>query len=918
MAAPPFTTAWAYLAQPTSNYSRAIVHTTHQKQEKRASYALGSASAGFAAPAQCSSRGVLVAAVQPAGAATPSLVLLQPLTAAGGDKETAAKSILDTQPQIKLPSALHSVHALAAGGGGGGGAVAVVLADGTVAGADFEHHKLRPLAPPAAAAGGATGAPAGRPTRGAAAGGAAAGSRGRPAAADAAGGCLAVAWQQEGGAVAVSFYGATKAHPFVEHLCSCEVAAPDAGARLLSLHLSRGGFAALWSAGFVSAHAFDYRAGGKQPPLGSAFALGVLSPQLGIDAAAATEAAAAAGGAAPGRKRKAAGAGAGAAPTLLAAALSDTQLLLAAVAPDAGGAQLHHAVVDSRYGCVLSSGAAALPGADAYALAAAPPQLVALHGGGEPGRVALSAGGCVFVIAIDAPRADLAGLLGRLAVGGAAAAGASSSSLQLPLVGGGQGAAPAATAARVTTSAYQLDVGTLVTGAVESQERQQEQAAGAEGGGGRVALLPSTLVAGDPDKDGLGIVAHQLKALLDARPASTSSSSGSSGGSSSAAAVALPAAYVKQLEAAVRALLHQLHAQAQGQGHPDRAPRHRRRRTSAAAQQLLGRAAEALADGGLWELLRELLAEQPLQSLTHAPRLLPLAAAAQQHELVAELARAAEDVPADALLGALLQMLGDDGGSGSKGAAAAAAARQAHRQRLRAAAQVVVDEAAAAAAASAAEASTGGWDGGARARAWLACARVAAAAVDGFAPREVCLHALAAVDADAVEVQVALQRLPARHVLRLLRYLAKWAGKFSDQPLEAAAAEAAAATAAAAAEEAAAGGAQGVQTRGGGARGARAPAVPAELRCPGWGQVLDWLRALLDAHLAKLAMMPAAAAPLRQLADRISGHAAATARLVPLRGVAEHMIGGGALPMVATAAASSYTVELLDLRVRSR
>jgi hypothetical protein len=924
--------AWGRPGGQAASFAPAIpIHLSlhcPRPQEQRGSYALGSAAAGFAAPVQVGGRGALVAAVQPAGGGPPSLVLVQP-DKARGSAAAAAKSLLDTQPQLRLPSALHSVHALSAGAGPVG-SVAVVLADGTVAGADFEHHKLRPLALPAGLAGAvaapAAGSGGGRTRAGGGAGAwAASGAPGRPAAAAAADGCLTVAWQAGGAGApaALAFYGATKTHPFLEALCTCELPAPGAAARLLGLHLTPGGVAAQWSCGAASAHAFDYRGGGRAPPSGAAFSLEPLAAQLGASSGASAEAAAAAAAATPaGRKRKAAvaaaataaGAGAGG---LLLAALGDAQLLAAAVAPapSGGGAALRYAVLDVRYGLVLSTGATGLPGAALDAATGA--QLVSLGGGGGGGgrdeaQLALAAGGAVYSVTVETPRADLAGLLGRLAVG----AGCSAAAAQLPrlaladdgagaAVAGAAGHGGAAAGSGVTSTAVVLDVDDLVSRAVASQEaaagggedaaassaaaRPAPAAAALPGGGdGCTPLLPAGETVAGCERDQLALAAQQLAALLNERDAAA----GAAGGPP-------PVGFARQLEAACRALLAQLSAQATAAGHPERAAKQRRRRASAAAQQLLGRTAGALAEAGSWPLLAELLAAQPLRSLGHAPRLLPLAAAAGQLELMSAVCRAAEDVPAEALAGALRALLGNSASARAAGGAAAAAARDAHRARLRASAAAVVEAAEAAAAAGAPDAGP-----------WLACARAAAAAVDGFSAREAALHALVALDTDAAEVQAAAAQLPPHHTLRLLRYLAKWVAKHGESPLEAAAAAAAAATAAAAAG----GSGPGPATR----HQRRAPAVPPELRAPAWGQVLDWLRALLDAHLAALAMMPAAAATLQELSDAVGGHAAAAARLVPLRGAAEHLIAGSALPAAATAAASSYTVELLDLRVRSR
>ncbi|WIA09175.1 hypothetical protein OEZ85_008586 [Tetradesmus obliquus] len=74
----------------------------------------------------------------------------------------------------------------------------------------------------------------------------------------------------------------------------------------------------------------------------------------------------------------------------------------------------------------------------------------------------------------------------------------------------------------------------------------------------------------------------------------------------------------------------------------------------------------------------------------------------------------------------------------------------------------------------------------------------------------------------------------------------------------------------------------------------------------------------MDAHLTRLAMLPAAAALLRQMQAALQPELGATSRLGRMKGVVEHMAAGGALPAAAEAANSAYTLELLDLRLAGR
>lgn len=309
---------------------------------------------------------------------------------------------------------------------------------------------------------------------------------------------------------------------------------------------------------------------------------------------------------------------------------------------------------------------------------------------------------------------------------------------------------------------------------------------------------------------------------------------------------------------------------------------------------LAGALAVQLADAAQWPALESLLAAGALPSLAACPALLPALAARAQYGTMALACLKCRDIPASSVVAALTSVLdasacggGADaaaaaGPSSSKAAAAAAggggaaaaaatpaaqaAALASYRARLMSAAEATVARA---------EASGGAEEGA------LALAKCAAAAVDGFGARELPLHALLFVAVDGSEAQAALRRLPPPHVRRLLRYLGKWVDAYTGRLGD----------------------------------GAAGVALPDELAFPTLGQVLEWARALLDAQLARLAMQGDCTELLARMRGALRGYAEASAPLLSLRGAAEHLQRGAALPAAHVAAASAYTVELLDLRV---
>ena len=78
-------------------------------------------------------------------------------------------------------------------------------------------------------------------------------------------------------------------------------------------------------------------------------------------------------------------------------------------------------------------------------------------------------------------------------------------------------------------------------------------------------------------------------------------------------------------------------------------------------------------------------------------------------------------------------------------------------------------------------------------------------------------------------------------------------------------------------------------------------------------QVVEWVRVLLDAHLARLLMAKVTPPCLEQLLKSLQLQVSASQRLLPLLGCAEHIRQQAKLPAAHVAAATQYTVELLDL-----
>lgn len=642
--------------------------------------------------------------------------------------------IVDASPRIALPVALHAMHQLRVRASGSDAqrqptCTAVVLEDGTVGAAAWKEVSIRPAASSAA----------GAPVHS---------KRARPAAAASHGAYLAVASQAAAGAAAsIAFYAAKSADQLV-HMCSCAAKAPTASCGVAALSLSVGAVVVSWSDGSITAVHVDYQHSSSSSATVSSTVYIAPGTFLLGDAAAVQPTANGGTPSAKGRKRKAgeAGATASAAAALIAHAVDDGAVLLARVAADAsssgGSCSLHYAVVDSRYGCTLAAGSAPLElHSGALSAGCAARQLLQL----ASGQLLLLAGGCLFLLHLDLPQADLASLVGRMAVGRSGNESASTS--------------PATTAA--------------VVASVSVQGGSQA------GSGAAAAALPAVLPQAQLNLAALLPAAQQQEGgQPDAQQASSASCEleelprGAGGpASTSGAGAAVEAAAQRAQE-----LLEQTEPPASAQALQQAASKLAAVLRSAGgaamlSPPLLGRLAGALAEAGQWPQLEALLQAQPLQSLAHCPGLLPALSAAQQHALVALVCVSAQDVPAVALVAVLQRGLQPPASTEAR------AAQQHHCQHVRGAAEAAVREAEAATAAAAQGAAPPE-----AAAAALAAARRAACTVDGFTPRELCVHALLAADADLVDAGAQLRRLSGPQVLALLRYLAKWTAAYGAQP----------------------------------------------------------------------------------------------------------------------------------------
>lgn len=707
---------------------------------------LGSSQARLLAPVQQLDNS-FVAAVQNQGCAY-GVLLTTPVTS------QQPRPLLDAEQQLPLPSKLHSLHVLQpagshTGGRPGAGVAAVVLADGTVAAADFKQLRLQPAVNTPAAAAGATNGQQHRATL-------------HHLSTASNGELLAVAkqQQQQGSLVTIDIYS-TSSHnssstddaslqqqqqePGLQLCHSGSILAPSPGSKLSGLSVSGSLLVAAWSCHSITAYHHNFLLQGASSQSGHAATLQLPSPLAAVLAAAA--AAGGAGEQTPNersskRKQRTAAAAAAAAgspgPSWAAAALSDQHVLVLVVHNKSGSIQVRYALLDSTYGSCLTSGAFSA-GAAAAAAHGAGGCLQLLPLPQHPfAPVALVVAGSVWLLGLRLPKADLAGLVAHLGLGSTqahAAAGAGAADGSQLLLTSRQQLNLAAIAAAVSSPASQVQQQQQVPCILQQLQQPAASAAAAAGGD---AIVTSAV--------------QQLQQVLDKqkRP-------------------------VQELQRAVQALCTALEQQQQQQqGAEDlqlkqqRLSQQQQAATVCVSQQMLAAAMSALAEVQEWALIERLHGLVSLQSLAGCADLVPALAAAQQYSSMRQVLLAAQEIPAESVVKTMQQLLQQqqDGSSTQQQAAA---------QQIRAAAEAVVAQAEAAAAA----------EHGDAADQLVKAARAAAVAVDRFTSRELLLHVLLFVQVDGVEAQAALRTLPAAAVLRLLRYSIKWLHKYSREQVTA-------------------------------------------------------------------------------------------------------------------------------------
>jgi chemotaxis protein histidine kinase CheA len=504
-------------------------------------------------------------------------------------------------------------------------------------------------------------------------------------------------------------------------------------------------------------------------------------------------------------------------PDWTAAALSDQHVLLVAVSSDAAGTKVHYALLDSTYGTCLSTGSFTVGSGSLSG------RLQLLPLSQHPfAPVALLVAGSVWLLPLQLPKANLAGLVANLGLGSAQAHAAAAA------------AAPEGTQLSLTAR-HQLNL-SAIAAAVSTRGS------------------PAGVQQQGP------CVLQQLKAPAPAASAAAAGSAVTAAVQQVQQVLDKQKQPAQELESAVTQLCESLQQQQQQEGPT----------SVLVSQQLLARALTALCEAQQWSLLERLHSLAPLQSLAACADLVPSLAAAQQYSSMRAVLLSAQEVPAEAVVRAVQQVLQQQAAQ-QQGAEGPSEAQQASGQQIRAAAEAVVQQAEAAAAAGHADA----------AEQLVKAARHAAVAVDGFTSRELLLHVLLAVQVDGVEAQAALRVLPTAAVLRLLRYMVKWLHKYGRNNLT-------------------------------------APSTDPLLLTPAEPQLIEWCKLLLDAQLTKLMMMPAAAPLLQQLQHLLRSQAAATSKLLALKGVTDTWATGAPLPAAAVAANSQYVLELLDLRVKPR
>lgn len=86
-----------------------------------------------------------------------------------------------------------------------------------------------------------------------------------------------------------------------------------------------------------------------------------------------------------------------------------------------------------------------------------------------------------------------------------------------------------------------------------------------------------------------------------------------------------------------------------------------------------------------------------------------------------------------------------------------------------------------------------------------------------------------------------------------------------------------------------------------------------QLTLPSHAAVVAFAAHCVDAHFTRLALLPEASQVMAALAAATAAQVKSSTRLAPLVGALEHVHGKRALPSSQTAAASTYSIELLSI-----
>jgi hypothetical protein len=86
-----------------------------------------------------------------------------------------------------------------------------------------------------------------------------------------------------------------------------------------------------------------------------------------------------------------------------------------------------------------------------------------------------------------------------------------------------------------------------------------------------------------------------------------------------------------------------------------------------------------------------------------------------------------------------------------------------------------------------------------------------------------------------------------------------------------------------------------------------------QLTVPSHAAVVAFASHCVDAHFTRLALLPEATHVMAALAAATAAQVKSSTRLAPLVGALEHVYGKRSLPSSQTAAASTYSIELLSV-----